>query len=257
MDVKKALVNGLEVVFDAEEHKYTVNGVEFTSATTFLKEFEEHFDPMIQAQAYAERKGLEADKVVAEWKQRGEEASQFGSQVHAVAEKICIELANGKKLSEICYKSEKEKVNQYAEALIRFFSDHPKLTPKLVEEITILPSHKLAGTIDLVAKTVEGEHILIDWKTNRDLDIQNKFCKFMKHPIPEVPATPYGKYTLQLMLYKRMIQQTHDIYISQLWIVHLQAGTYAKHSIRQFPPGWLNRLLNKRLEKIMQVNKIA
>ena len=53
-----------------------------------------------------------------------------------------------------------------------------------VEKIVFSPYLKIAGTIDLLAKSKkDGSYVIVDHKTNKSIDIEDKWNKFALPPI--------------------------------------------------------------------------
>lgn len=66
-----------------------------------------------------------------------------------------------------------------------------------VEKIVFSPflPTPIAGTIDLLARSrKDGSICVLDWKTNKSIDQENKWGKYGLDPIKHVPDTPLGHY---------------------------------------------------------------
>lgn len=76
-----------------------------------------------------------------------------------------------------------------------------------VEKIVFDETLKIAGTIDLFAKSrKDGSYLIIDHKTNKKIETYNTFKKFAYAPIEHVPDTSFGHYSLQLNLYQFILK---------------------------------------------------
>ena len=68
-----------------------------------------------------------------------------------------------------------------------------------VEKIVFSPwlPHPIAGTIDLLARSrKDGSILILDWKTNKSIDMENKWGKFGLDPIKHIPDLNYWHYSL-------------------------------------------------------------
>ncbi len=77
-----------------------------------------------------------------------------------------------------------------------------------VEKIVFNPflPHPIAGTIDLLARSRKnGDILILDWKTNKSIDLENRWDKYGLDPIKHVPDTALGHYECQLSLYQYLL----------------------------------------------------
>lgn len=64
----------------------------------------------------------------------------------------------------------------------------------------------IAGTIDLLARSRKnGDILILDWKTNKSIDTENKWNKFGLDPIGHIPDLNYWHYSCQLSLYQYLL----------------------------------------------------
>lgn len=64
----------------------------------------------------------------------------------------------------------------------------------------------IAGTIDLLARSrKDGSMLILDWKTNKSIDQENRWNKFGLEPIGHVPDLNYWHYACQLSLYQYLL----------------------------------------------------
>ena len=72
-----------------------------------------------------------------------------------------------------------------------------KLDILAVEKIVFNPflPRPIAGTIDLLARSrKDGSVLVLDWKTNKSIDRENRWNKFGFDPIRHIPDTSLGHY---------------------------------------------------------------
>ena len=65
-----------------------------------------------------------------------------------------------------------------------------------------------AGTIDMLAYNLKkGCYSIIDWKTSKKFDQGNSFTPYMKPPFEHVLSCNTNEYSLQLSLYKYILEK--------------------------------------------------
>jgi len=107
-----------------------------------------------------------------------------------------------------------------------------------VEKIVFNPylPRPIAGTIDLLARSKKnGDLLVLDWKSNKDIDKTNKWGKFGLDPVRHVPDTALGHYECQLSLYQYLLVLGKYVPADAKFkraIIHL---TEAGHEIIQLP----------------------
>lgn len=199
--------SGHTITFTEEDHSYKsiIDGREltYTSGTTFIHKFFPEFDPtgeILRRKALKDGKTPEALK--AEWDANRDASCVFGTRCHEICEDT---LLNRKKRNEPA--SEKERLTfAQAEKIANKF--RLSLDILAVEKIVFSPflPNPIAGTIDLLAKSrKDGSILILDWKTNKSIDQENKYGKFAFEPIAHIPDLNYWHYGLQLSLYQYLL----------------------------------------------------
>lgn len=93
-----------------------------------------------------------------------------------------------------------------------------------VEQLIALPSAEIAGRFDILT-VQDGKYTLWDVKTNSDLfmKVDCNLPQSLKDRYKEYwnPTTIYGEHCLQLNLYAYIIEQTTDITIDEIKIIHV------------------------------------
>jgi len=199
--------SGIEIIFTEDDHKYcsVVDGKEltYTSGTTFIHKFFPPFDPtgeILKRKALKEGKTPEALK--AEWDANRDASCVFGTRTHSVCEDVL--LGRERRCSP---ENEKER-NTFEQGAAMANTFRKGLDVLGVEKIVFSPflPNPIAGTIDLLAKSrKDGSILILDWKTNKSIDMENKYGKFAFDPISHVPDLNYWHYSLQLSLYQYLL----------------------------------------------------
>lgn len=198
---------GYEIEFFEDSHAYvsTIDGceVKYTSGTQFLHKFFRPFDADGEiAKRCAAREGCTVEEIRERWAQAGRDATALGTKIHECCEDI--ELGRGLRNKPSSLKE--EKMIAYAVAMARkFYAGFDILG---VEKIVFSPSLKIAGTIDLFARSKkDGTYIIGDHKTNKSIEFEDKWGKFALPPISHLYDTSGEHYSLQLNLYEYLLKR--------------------------------------------------
>lgn len=199
---------GWEIEFFEDSHKYvsTINGqeVKYISGTQFLHKFFKPFDPDGEiARRCAMKEGCTVDEIKEKWAKAGREASALGTKVHECCEDI--ELGR-KELRNKPANDKEAKMMEHAVSMAkRFYAGFDILG---VEKIVFSPSLRIAGTIDLFARSKkDGTYIIGDHKTNKSIDLEDKWNKLALPPISHLHDINGVHYSLQLSLYEYLLKR--------------------------------------------------
>ena len=201
---------GYVIDFFEDTHKYvsTIDGqdISYISGTTFLHKFFRPFDADGEiARRCAAKEGCTVEEIKAKWAAAGREASTLGTKVH----ECCEDIELGKLETELRNtpnnpKEEKMMANAVKMAK-RFYAGLDIIG---VEKIVFSPSLKIAGTIDLIGRSKkDGTYVIIDHKTNKSIDLEDKWNKFALHPISHLHDMNSVVYGLQLNLYEYLLKR--------------------------------------------------
>lgn len=191
-----------ELKFNKKKHKYTVDGKELQSVTTWCKQFFEPFDAKAIARMLASFPANKAKKRgVKYWLKQWKQAGEDGTRVHKEIEDF------------ILFKT--KTVSGKAAKAIEFFLD-VLVTFDAKPEVKVHDDALgLAGTIDLVLANGK-ELTLVDWKTNKE------FKKSSPRSLVDfIPHGHVSQYTLQLSMYAYILER-QGYKIKQLLLVHLK-----------------------------------
>src|ERR1035437_875941 len=68
--------------FDPSKHKYTYDGIPFTSVTQFISKFHKPFETEYWSKKKAEEAGIPQDQILLEWKEKNDRANFIGTSIH-------------------------------------------------------------------------------------------------------------------------------------------------------------------------------
>jgi len=187
---------GIEITFTEADHKYTsfIDGYEisYISGTQFLGKCFPPFDPTGEITARSARKaGVSVEEIKRRWDEKGKESCRLGTRLHETIEDTLLKRK---------YRNEPEdKVEESR------FENGKSMGLKLLERTSILGVEKIvfsdrlriAGTIDLFAASKKtGEFLIIDHKTNKSIEQENRYKKFCLSPVEHLPDTNFYHYAL-------------------------------------------------------------
>jgi len=239
--------------FDEPTHIYTVKGSSkgITSITTFLHSFFPHFDAdaviknMMKSKKWPESKwfGMTPKEIKDTWNSSGKEASEAGTAMHLGIEMV---MNGAEALVE-------ESIKQTIEW--KYFWNYWKKDIEIWEpwrtEWEVWDEDlKLAGSIDMIYRNrKDGTFAIYDWKRSKEIKTENSFQSGFG-PVSHLPDSNYWHYTLQLNLYRWLLEKHYGVVVSEmaLIILHPNNKNYKKYI--------LNRL-DEEIEGILESRRNA
>lgn len=76
----------------------------------------------------------------------------------------------------------------------------------------------IAGSVDFVGKNADGTFCLVDWKRSKEIKFEAYNNKKMKEPFSMLPDSNFGKFSLQLNLYKMLLEKNYGLIVSKMMI---------------------------------------
>ena len=218
----------LHIKFDEEPHIYYVHGdPNNISVTTLVHKYFPHFDAdkviekMMNGKNWESSKyfGMSPDEIKETWKASGLDATTHGTNMH--------------KSIESFYNNdviEHKDTPEYA-MFEKFYEDHPNLEAYRTEWEVYDENLKIAGSIDMVYKNLDdGTYSIYDWKRSKEIKMKNYF-ESGYGAMSEYPNCNYIHYSLQLNIYKKILQTMYGISIRDLYLVvmHPNNNNYKKY----------------------------
>jgi len=207
----------VEVRFDANSHRYTYEGREFISATTYIKKWQKDFDKDFISGLVAKSLGTIQDDVLAMWDSGGSIAADYGTVIHNALEHF----ERFKALGEVM---QQKKDLPFNKAL----PSHPALR-KIIEEFYEQPI-----LAELKEEYPESEVFVEELVTNVELglcglidrlfviDLEKKICRVQDYKVnigsedkqkdkylgqmADMAKTKISKYQMQLSFYARLLE---------------------------------------------------
>ena len=203
------------VKFNEESHTYTLeDGEKCTSVTTLVHSLFPVFDADkvidgIEKSSSSKYKGLSREEIKRQWKLNGKRAATAGTSLHKYIEDFYL----GK--PGLVRRNDPE-----AQQFHKFQEAYTDLQPFQVEWVVCDPKFRVAGTVDMVFRDSEGKYHIYDWKRAANIVRNRRYEDYCLHPeLGYIPNTNFWHYSLQLNLYKRIIERTESIRISSMKLV--------------------------------------
>lgn len=221
------------VQFIESTHTYIIDGDvshSITSVTTLVHKFFRHFDAdavidkMSRSPSFSESKyfGMSPDEIKADWERNRDEAAQAGTRMHKSIENVVNgfpahhAFAHGTALPSANVPCrELEMFNEYASRV-----KSEGLVPFRTEWVVFSKPHNLAGSIDMVYRAPDGSLVLADWKRSKKINMANRYQRGIG-PCKHLDDCNFVHYTLQLNLYRRIIEMHYGERVSDMRLVIL------------------------------------
>ena len=215
------------ITFREQDHIYTVKGkTNFISVTKKVHALFEPFNAdkiindMMNSSKWESSKyfGMTKDDIKTQWNKNGIEASKLGTEMHLMFEKY---------YNSIHFNAEGLEVDYFK----NFIIDHKHLIPYRTEWKVYDEDKKLTGTIDMVYMNEDGTLSIYDWKRCKSINKLNTFNKFSScDKIKNIPDTNYWHYSIQLNLYKYILEKKYGFIVKDMYLVqiHPNQNNYKK-----------------------------
>lgn len=203
--------------FDKFNHIYSVGNDKYTSVTTLVANQFEKFDAdkvidkMMASNNWPNSKyfGKTKKQIKAQWKKKSQSSSYLGTKLHLDIESFYnfIELEIDDEYKEFNY-------------FLNFENDLPAyLDIARVEWIVWNEDIKIAGSVDAVYRNkIDNTLEICDWKRTQNIKKENLFQKSITLDLQD---TNFSKYSLQLNMYKYIIESKYAEKVSKMYLVIL------------------------------------
>ena len=237
--------------FYSEDHHYEYKGQRVgISVTRLIEDYTNEFDAETIAERVATRDGKTTQQVLDEWKYKNDFSVHKGSTCHEYAQAKWIA-----KLYEpdyfdhsIEYYEAVEKIKKQAD---NFKKDYKNRLEHLADEFIIgSEEYDIASAIDhiFINKATNGL-VLVDYKTNTDIYKNEKYAKPMKVPLQYLKDTTLNHYSLQLSIYKYLVEKYTNLKFEEMFIVWFSEQN-ENYKIIEVP------YLEKEVKKILENRRV-
>jgi len=220
------------IVFDEEPHVYYVHGdSNNTSVTTLVHKYFPKFNADLVISRMMRSKNWPnsayypktAEEIKEQWNQTGLDATTKGTYLH--------------KSIEAFYNNQPVMDNDTPEyaMFLKFYEDHKELLEAFRTEWEIYDEdHKIAGSIDMVFKNKDDDtYSIYDWKRTKEIKTKNAYGGRGTSPLNSFHDCNYVHYSLQLSIYKHILQSKYGITIRDMYLVcmHPLYEEYIKYEV--------------------------
>ena len=205
-----------EIVFIEKTHEYIINGkTDFISVTTFIKFLFEEFNVekvisfILKSNKMNdpnyEYYNMNSSQIKQLWKQQ----TRLGTLLHKDIENYYSNIEVNNTSKEYQYFLNFVFHNNH---LIPFKSEYRIYSEKL----------KICGTIDMIYQLENGNYVLVDYKRAKSINLYDNYGKYSFHPkLSDIPDTNYYHYSIQLNLYKYILETCYNMKIESMFLLVL------------------------------------
>ncbi len=225
MNIHKELSVFNKIKYHDEPHVYYIGEQQLVSGTAFVGMFKEKFDSKGMAEKTAKKRGISVEEVLAEWDFKGGISRTKGTLLHAFAENYWMNKIFP--VDELKYEEQYptiiERYNECKRMFLEFYEDASiNLFPVAMELVVGDAELGIGGMVDcLFWNNKTKSYEIWDYKTNKEIGMFSKYKKRMKAPINFLHDCEFEAYSIQLNLYKYIIEKNTNIKIGRLWLIHI------------------------------------
>ena len=253
MNIPEKLFNYFnEVTYYDVPHKYYLNGNELISATTLIHKYQEPFDEEYWATVKSIEFGLTKQEVKSCWKFINVKGTMKGSIIHDYTENLfwnkVFYYPQDIVLKEFGFDPVINEYELTKKLVDKFKSDTMgKLIPIKSEFILYDKDTNIGGMTDMIFYNVKANEFQVwDWKTNKDLTFENKYQK-LKYELSDLDDCDFNIYSLQLSLYRYIIEKNTGISMGDSYIVWFSHNNtnYKVYKINDYR-NYIEKIFNSR-----------
>lgn len=250
------------ITFLEEPHIYLIDGKEvpgLQSVTQFVHNHFQHFDAdkvienMMKSKNWENSKyyGKSVEEIKQEWDEIRDTAALAGTKMHLAIEQFYNTLIDPSIPLEQDENVRNSVEYQYFEI---FYKDYSHLKPFKTEWRIFDEEVKIAGSIDMIFFDPDDETCkslyIFDWKRSKKINKSNFFQKGIGY-LSHLDDCNYNHYTLQLNVYKTIIERNYGYKITKLAIVvfHPDNSNYNLYEL-PFLEKEMKELFDERIKMI-------
>jgi hypothetical protein len=189
--------------------------------------------------------GMTKEQILKSWADNGATASGAGTKMHYDIE--CD--SNG-----LVVDNDSVEYKYY----MNFRKDYAKLKPYRTEWMVYYEECKLSGSIDMVYRDEEtGKFYIYDWKRSKEIKYDDQYCDYSTNKILKgVPNLNFWHYSLQLGIYKKILQDKYGLIIDGMFLIvlHPDQSNYERIEVAPLDEE-INTLFQERKQIIEKVKR--
>ena len=203
------------IVFDEEPHIYYIDGSceGYISSTTIIHSFFGQFNAdeiaskLVKNKTNPKYKNMTVDEIKAMWEKNRVESAEAGTLLHKNIEEYYNDIPVDNSSKEYGY-------------FLKFRNDYRDMKPYRTEWEIFDEEHKIAGSIDMIFQDEQGRFWIADWKRSKEIKKYNRYQKG-NPPLEHMDDCNFNQYSLQLNLYKYILEKHYGIQIFGMFLVVL------------------------------------
>ena len=213
-----------DITFYDEPHKYFLGGKELISVTTLIHKYQEDFDEEYWSDYKSNQYNIPQNHVIRAWNFINKKGTIKGSAIHDYTENLFQNKEFEYPLQTIInefgfdpvwneYQTTKNHVDAFYKAV------HGKLIPIRTEFVVFDRESLVGGMLDMLFYNVKwGVFQIYDWKTNKKFSKEEK-GRHLLDELCTIEDCDLEIYSLQLEMYKQIIQKNTGIKLGKSYIV--------------------------------------
>lgn len=232
--VKNVHPRDARISFEEETHTYTIDGSRegWTSCTGFIHTYFAPFEPDVViekmmkssrwkpgGESYEKYNGMTPEEIKKKWSDDSGESSGLGTRMHLDIEHY----NNAEPVGNLAADEYEPNLGTEWSYFLSYERKHRLkhgFVPFRTEWLVFKEDIKLAGSIDMVYMKPDGTLAIYDWKRAKEIKFDNKYQTGLS-PLEHLPDTNYWHYSLQLNIYRRILEELYGVSVSELALVVL------------------------------------
>lgn len=219
LSIKNKHPSDERVKFREKGHIYWIDGSnkDLISCTTFIHGFFEDFntDQTIKNILKSDKYKNDPDykyyemsylDIKNQWLENGRVASEAGTLMHADIEHF---------YNDLEVENDSSEFNQF----LQFYEDHSDLEIYRTEWMIFSDILKITGSVDAIFKNSDGTLSIGDWKRSKEISMNSFGDKRGKFPFEHLPDCNYYHYSLQLNLYRIILETFYRQKVKDMFLV--------------------------------------
>lgn len=213
-----------DVTYFDEPHKYYVDKNQLISVTTLIHRYQEDFDEEYWSADKAGHYGMSQSEVKRLWRFINKKGTMKGSAIHDYAEnKFQNKIFTYPKqqiLNEFGFDPIRIEYDMTQKHVDKFYNDcYGKLIPVKTELVMFDRELLIGGMCDIIFWNVKAQEFQIwDWKTNKEFTTEQA-DRYLSEELYLLQDCDMEIYSLQLEMYKQIIQRNTSIKLGKSYIV--------------------------------------
>jgi len=206
------------IKFRDEGHKYWIDNddIDIISATSFIHTFFNDFDTdsiinnILNSKKYKDPEykyyGMSSEEIKKLWNDSSEEARNEGTKLH-------------KDIENFYNKIDTEIQSPDFYQFLQFYENHKDLKIYRTEWFVFCDILRITGSIDAVFINDDGSLTIGDWKRSKEINFESYNEQTGKWPLDHIPDSNYYHYSIQLNLYKRILEKFYGQRVKNMFLI--------------------------------------